>query len=269
MSEIGMARAGRDNQIIVIEVPINHPHFLRVHVDRLHFGEDHSHVFAFAQNCAYGSGDVGRGKRRGCDLIKQRLKQMVICPVDHRDAGRFTGEFLGRLESAESSADNHDMRFLCRHLFHVAILQQDDWMKAPNSKLQIPGKLQTSKSKERLLSLFWNLRSGISLELGSLGFGTLLPGLSWERKQKEFVIAAQATIFRASCRNQFPAAKLAKQLRNGSRSPLAAKFCAPNRPGVICFRLRTPNASGTLAKWHWWTKRTRRVSKPICRLVNR
>jgi hypothetical protein len=41
-------------------------------------------------------------------------------------------------------------------------------MKAPNSKFQTPGKLQTSMSKERKVAhfSFWNLRIEISLELG-------------------------------------------------------------------------------------------------------
>src|SRR6266566_791490 len=139
---------------------------------------------------------------------------MVIRSVDHRDADRFTGEFLGRLESAESSADNHDTRFLCRHIFHATILQQHDWMKAPNSKLQYPNKETWSVFPFgiREVEFLWSLVVGI---------WNFAARLSWERKQKEFVIASAATIFRASCRSQFPAAKLAKELRSDSKSPLA------------------------------------------------
>ena len=44
-------------------------------------------------------------------------------------------------------------------------------MKASNSKLQIPGKLQTSMAKERKVPrfAFWNLTIEISLELGHWG----------------------------------------------------------------------------------------------------
>jgi hypothetical protein len=97
-----------------------------------------------------------------------------------------------------------------------------------------------------------------------LGFGGLPPPSEY---QKRFVIPAAANIFRASCRSQFLAAKLVKRSRNDLRSPPAAKFCAPNRPGVICFPPRTPNASGTSARWRASIKRTKRASKPICRLV--
>ena len=74
VSKIGMPRAGRENEIIVIEIAIDHLHFPGVHVDGFHFGEDYLHVFAFAQNRAHRGGDVGRRKRRRRDLIKQWLK---------------------------------------------------------------------------------------------------------------------------------------------------------------------------------------------------
>src|SRR5437016_8002979 len=110
---------------------------------------------------------------------------MIIRPVDHRDADPFTGEFLGRLESAESGADNHNTRLLFRRGFHTS----------------------QCSSKRRTLNAQHPMPNS-----------------------KEVVKVTTASIFRASCRSQFPAAKLAKQSRSGSRSPLAAKFCAPNRP---------------------------------------
>ena len=111
MSKIRMPRASSDNQVIVIHFAIGHFHFFRIHVDRLNFREDHLHIFAFAQDRAHRRGNVRRGKGRGRDLIKERLKQMIIRPVDHRHPDRFAREFFGRLETAESGADNHDPWF--------------------------------------------------------------------------------------------------------------------------------------------------------------
>ena len=78
---------------------------------------------ALAQNRADRRRDIGRGKRRGCDLIEQRLEKMIIGAVDHRHPHRFAREFLRRLQTAESGADNYDVRLLfvarlpCRVIF--------------------------------------------------------------------------------------------------------------------------------------------------------
>src|SRR5437870_10343468 len=213
MSEIRMPRAGCDNEIIVIEFAIDRFHFLRIDVDRLNFGQDHLDVLACAQNRAYWRRNVGRRKRSGCDLIEQRLKQMVVRPVDYGDADRFTRKLLGGLESAKAGTDNYDVRLLLLRGLHMP----------------------QCSSKRRTLNAQHPTPNS-----------------------KEVVKVTTASIFRASCQSQFPAAKLAKQSRSGSRSPLAAKFCAPNRLGVICFPPRTRNANGTSAKWRGWTKRTRR-----------
>src|SRR5437879_13013093 len=110
---------------------------------------------------------------------------MVIRPVDHRDADPFTGEFLGRLESAESGADNHDTRLLVRRGFHTS----------------------QCSSKRRTLNAQHPMPNS-----------------------KEVVKVTTASIFRASCRSQFPAAKLAKQSRSVSRPPPPADVCATNPP---------------------------------------
>ena len=114
-----MPRSGGQNEIIVIEFAIDHFYLPRIHIDRLNFSEDHLHVFAFAQNRSHGSGNIRRRKRSGRDLIKQRLKQMVIRPVDHRNLDGSTGEFLGRLQAAEPGADNHDARNFRGGGFHI------------------------------------------------------------------------------------------------------------------------------------------------------
>ena len=60
-----------------------------------------------AQNPADRRGNVGRGKRRGRDLIKQRLKEMIIGPVDHGHLHRLVGQALGRLQATKTRPDNY------------------------------------------------------------------------------------------------------------------------------------------------------------------
>ena len=56
--------------------------------------------------------DVGRIQRRRRDLVEQRLKQVMVAAVDHRQPHRSVLECLRRRDPAESAADDHDM--LCR-----------------------------------------------------------------------------------------------------------------------------------------------------------
>ena len=136
----------------------------------------------------------------------------------------------------------------------MTMSQQVGAVKVPNSNLQIPEKLQNSMFKRRCA---WNLKIEIFWGL------VLLPPSS--KYQKEFVIRAAALIFRALCRKQSRAAKPKKRLGKDSRSPLAAKFYAANRHGVICFRPKTRSASGTSAKWRGSIKPTKPGSKRTSR----
>ena len=43
---------------------------------------------------------------------------MIIRPVDHGHAHRFAAEFLSRFETAETGADNNDVRLLFVRDFH-------------------------------------------------------------------------------------------------------------------------------------------------------
>jgi hypothetical protein len=60
-----------------------------------------------------GPGNFRGGKHRGADLVKQRLKQMVIALVHDRDAqapvARSGGQTMTGGESAEAGADDDDM----------------------------------------------------------------------------------------------------------------------------------------------------------------
>jgi hypothetical protein len=96
-----------------------------------------------------------------------------------------------------------------------------------SSKFQVPNSREApnfniQRKKNRLFFLS-NLRIEISLELGPWDLELCRRRVAWksvrywERGQKEFVIAAAATIFRALCRSLSLAAKLENQSRNDSK----------------------------------------------------
>ena len=76
----------------------------------------------FAQNCAHGRSNVGRGESGCRDLIEQGLKEMVICAVDHCDAHIFTTKLFGCLEPAKPRANDDGARLSCGRIFHTAKL---------------------------------------------------------------------------------------------------------------------------------------------------
>ncbi len=56
-------------------------------------------------------GNVRRRERRRGHLVKQRLEEMVVGPVDHRHPDRRPPEFFGHLEPAETGPNDDDLRF--------------------------------------------------------------------------------------------------------------------------------------------------------------
>ena len=59
-----------------------------------------------AQDGADGLGDVGGREHGQRHLIKQRLKEVVIAPVDQRHIDGQVRETFGRVETGEASADD-------------------------------------------------------------------------------------------------------------------------------------------------------------------
>ena len=119
MAEIGMARAGGENQRVIGDsVAILEQHALFVCVDAVHTGEQRRDLLAVAQEMADRPGDFGGGERGGRDLIQQRLEQMMVAAVDQRDPHRRAGKAEGGLQPAETGADDHDMVRLFRRARH-------------------------------------------------------------------------------------------------------------------------------------------------------
>ena len=93
MAEIGVARAGGENQRVVGQgVAVIEQHALVRGIDAAHGGEQGRDLGAVAQQIADRPGDLGGRQRRGRDLIEQRLEQMMVAPVDQRDRDRRAGK---------------------------------------------------------------------------------------------------------------------------------------------------------------------------------
>src|SRR3546814_19740068 len=66
-------------------------------------------------------GDIGRIERGGCNLIEQRLEQMIITPIDQRDTQWQLLEPVRGSEPTKARAHNHHMRPTLRYVPVIAI----------------------------------------------------------------------------------------------------------------------------------------------------
>ena len=69
---------------------------------------------------ANGRCDIPGRQRRGCDLVQQGLKQMVVLTVDDRKTCRSAGEPARDGEPAESTTEDDDVGLRHRHMLLAA-----------------------------------------------------------------------------------------------------------------------------------------------------
>ena len=110
MIEIGVRRAGGDDQIVVRHFTVDELHDLLLHVDRRSLGEQDRGVFLMRHHRADGVGDVTRVQRRGGHLVEQRLEEVIVPAIEHGDAHRRSPQRLGRVQTPEPSAQDDDAR---------------------------------------------------------------------------------------------------------------------------------------------------------------
>ena len=110
VAEIGVRRAGRDDQIVIRQVDRLRAQELGGLIDAGHVGHQHGRIGLAAQDVADRPGDVGRRERRGRDLIEQRLEAMVVLPVDDDHVDRRAPQRLGGFQAAEAGPDDDDRR---------------------------------------------------------------------------------------------------------------------------------------------------------------
>jgi hypothetical protein len=83
--EVGVRRAARDEQIVVVELAAASDDAPGFDVDALYLAHEHGDIALLAQDVAQRRGDRGRGEAGCGDLVQQGLEQVVILAIDQRD----------------------------------------------------------------------------------------------------------------------------------------------------------------------------------------
>jgi hypothetical protein len=79
-------------------------------VEAGYFGQHHRQVLLLAGKLPNWRRDVGRREDRGCHLIEQRLKDVVITPIDQNNIGIALPQCPRRGHAAETAADDDNSR---------------------------------------------------------------------------------------------------------------------------------------------------------------
>src|SRR6516165_3933527 len=111
VTEICVLGSRREDEEVIRDASAFRNDFTAGGIDAGNRGEGHCDIPLCADDAADRCGDIGRRKTRGCDLIEQRLEQMIVVPIDQRDLARGSGQRLGRGQPAEAGTHNHDARF--------------------------------------------------------------------------------------------------------------------------------------------------------------
>lgn len=130
IAEIAVRGAGGDDEMVVGDIAIAiHPHIASGDIDAGDFAHQHRDVFLFVENMPDRRGNRRCRQARRRHLIQQRLKQMVIAAIDHRDLQRLAGKRLDRFVSAEAAADDDDAwvrRWIHTGEFNVSAIMPDE-----------------------------------------------------------------------------------------------------------------------------------------------
>ncbi len=116
MSEIGMPGSGCQHQRVVCDQrAVCEMKLVRLSIDAADGGQQRGHLLATPEQVADRPGNLGWRERRGCDLIEQRLEQVMISLIDKCYANRRAGQTARDFQTTESSADNDDVMALVAH----------------------------------------------------------------------------------------------------------------------------------------------------------
>ena len=116
MSEIVIHSPGRQDQGVERNPAVPRRERPRREIDSRNLGKHDQGVGLSAQDRADRLSDVGRREGRGCDLIEQGLKQVVVIAVDDEQIDPRTAQGAGGEQSAKSATYDDDPRsWRCLH----------------------------------------------------------------------------------------------------------------------------------------------------------
>ncbi len=109
-AEVVGLRAHRDHQRVVGQrSAVSEQETSPIQVDPLRLGEDDAGVLLFGEHRANGRRDRARRETGGRHLIEQRLEEVMILPIDHREFDVGPRELPRRLQTAETTPDDHHL----------------------------------------------------------------------------------------------------------------------------------------------------------------
>ncbi len=116
MPKVAVARAGRDDQVVIRNTGMPYDHLSRSGFDIGYAAQQDANIWLVPKKAANWPGDVGRGKPGGRDLIQQWLEKIIIALVDQGDTAARVAQRLCRGDAAKAGADDDDTRrALVRH----------------------------------------------------------------------------------------------------------------------------------------------------------
>ena len=110
VTEISMARAGGDDQIVVRNFLIGSFDEAVFKIEAADLSHEHFNIFARGKNRTDRRGDFSRGEPGGCDLIQQRLKGMEVLTVNDGDLHWSVRQRLRGVEAAETGSNDNYTR---------------------------------------------------------------------------------------------------------------------------------------------------------------
>src|SRR5204863_3785898 len=109
MSEVCMTGSRGDDQIVISDLgSVSQPYPFVFLIETCGLAQYDLGVPEFVQNSADGLRDLAGTQNRRRDLIKQRLKNVVIFTVNQCDIDRGIAEGFGRPKSAKTAAYDHN-----------------------------------------------------------------------------------------------------------------------------------------------------------------
>src|SRR5436305_853867 len=111
-----MGCAGGDNEVVVANFRIRKFHHAPLQIEADNFAQQNFYIFAPAQNPTDGRGYLAGRNSGSRNLIKKRLKGVMVLAVDQNDANRQFRQLASCFQATKSRANNHDTRFVIAHV---------------------------------------------------------------------------------------------------------------------------------------------------------
>jgi hypothetical protein len=105
-------RAAGDDQRVVGQGALGQVNLAAFDVEAHHLGEQHANVALAPEDRAERICDLAGRQRAGCDLVRERLEEVEVAPVDEGQIDRCGGKVLCGLQAAEPATDD-DNPHLC------------------------------------------------------------------------------------------------------------------------------------------------------------